>query len=81
MLYAALTLVKSHEMYFKGRGLKDCQKKKTGRFTDMAHVQKEIRADILRGTKAVLMIPNYKNSSNTYRRALKLGLLIIDQED
>ena len=47
----------------------------------MAHVQKEIRADILRGTKAVLMIPNYKNSSNTYRRALKLGLLIIDQED
>lgn len=32
----------------------------------------------MKGTRVCLMIPNYKVSNNTYRRAVKLGLEVIE---
>lgn len=74
-------MLKSHEFYFRNRAMKDCPKKKLGKWADMAQVQKEIRGSILKGVQVEILIPNYKVNNNAYRRAIKLSLGIIENKE
>ena len=40
-----------------------------------------MKGNILKGVKITLMIPNFKANNNTYRRAIKLGVEVIENSE
>lgn len=71
LLFAASTLKSIHSMFFSRfeRGL--------NAMPDMKNLLNEHRKSLLKGTKAILLLPNPK-STLIYKRAISLGMIIVE---